>query len=231
MIADTGTKNIGFQSLDGVDFNISYDWTMGNWQGVDLGAWNTGLAGTYNIKNDSQDTSTSALISNFTLNQDAHLQKVRMPPRLSQADLDGGSSLSVTAFWNYIGHFGPTPIRCRRPASRSAMPTCASYGPNFAQYTAAAEPAATRSDLGHQYVRPVDRLSTPATAPSNDNLKNMHFQFTVNNILDTAPPFEYEVSPPGGGKPHAFYTSTASPELNPNGTIVNFVDQGLLANK
>ena len=97
-------------------------------------------------------------------------------------------------------------------------PTCASYGSAFAQYTqqqnlSVVVGSVTTMDLSIGFAT--------GDAPTNYNLKNLHFQFTVNNILDTAPPFEYEVSPPGGGKPHAFYTSTASPEVNPNGRIVS----------
>ena len=61
VIADTATKNIGYQSLNGVDFNLNYDWTMGSLYGVDLGRWNFGMAGTYNITNNSADTNSSPL--------------------------------------------------------------------------------------------------------------------------------------------------------------------------
>jgi len=222
VIADTATKNIGSQSLDGVDFNFSYSWTMGSWQGVDLGRWNFGMAGTYNISNNSADTNTSPIISNYTLNDDAHLQKVRTHLGFHE-DLDNGSSLSVTGFWNYIGHFQPLSNPLPPACFGVGQPTCASYGPNFAQYTAPQinlqstlfVPATNTFDLSIGY--------DTGNVPSSEYLKNIHFQFTINNILNTFPPFEYEVSPPGGAKPHAFYTSTASPEINPNGTLINFV--------
>jgi iron complex outermembrane receptor protein len=41
-IMDGGTFNKGWTKLDGVDFTVSYDWDMGS-----LGAWNTGVTGTY----------------------------------------------------------------------------------------------------------------------------------------------------------------------------------------
>jgi hypothetical protein len=219
VIADTGTKNIGFQALDGVDFNINYDWDMGSFEGIDLGHWNAGVNGTYNIKNDSQDTPTSALISNFTLNADAHLQKVRGHVSY-RGEFDNGSSLSASVFVNNIGHFGPSTNPLPPACFQLGNPTCASYGAAFAPYT-------TQSNLGVK----VDSVNTfdlsvgynTGDMPDNPYLKHVSLQLTVNNIFDTDPPFEYEVSPPGGGKPHAFYTSTASPEINPNGRIINIV--------
>ena len=221
VIAITGTQNIGFQALNGVDFNLNYDWQMGKVFGFDLGDWNTGITGTYNIKNDSQDTGTSPLISNFTLNHDNHLSKTRT--HLSwREDLDNSSSFTVNAFWNYIGHFGPATNGEATNAPQCFQlgnAPCSSFGSAFAQYTSQQNltnvVAATNTfDLSLGY--------STGDLPSNTNLKNVRLQLTVNNILDQAPEFQYAVNSPGGGKPHAFYTSTASSEIDPNGRILNF---------
>jgi outer membrane receptor protein involved in Fe transport len=217
VIADTATKNIGFQALDGVDFNFSYDWLMGNMYGIDLGAWNAGFAGTYNLKNDSQDTATSPLISNFTLNQDSHLQKVRFHVGY-RGDFDGGSALSVTAFANYIGHFGPSTNPLPPSCFQTGNAACSTYGSAFSQYTQQSNltyvvGTVTTFDLSIGY--------QTGSSPVSDYMKNLRFQITLNNVLDTDPPFQYAIAPPGGGKPHAFYTATNSPEINPNGRIIN----------
>ena len=41
---DGGIFNQGWQKNEGIDYNISYDWDMGNW-----GAFNVGTAGTYTL--------------------------------------------------------------------------------------------------------------------------------------------------------------------------------------
>ena len=56
-----------------------------------------------------------------------------------------------------------------------------------------------------------------ADLPKSTYLKNVRISASILNIFDHRPPFEYEISPPGGGQPHAFYTSTASQEISVNG--------------
>lgn len=217
VIADTGIHNIGFQALDGVDYTLRYDWLMGDWAGIDLGAWNVSVTGTYNIKNDSADTDVSPTISNFSLNRDSHMGRVRTGIGYV-GDFDAGSSVSANLFWNYIGHFGPTTNPLAPTCFQTGNAACSTYGANFAQYTSQQNltylvGSVNTFDLSIGY--------STGSAPVNDYLKNMRLQVTLNNILDTDPPFQYAVQPPGGGKPHAFYTSTASPEINPNGRIIS----------
>ena len=58
-------------------------------------------------------------------------------------------------------------------------------------------------------------------APENPYLKNLRISLTIQNLFNKQPPFQYAISPPGGGAPHAFYTSTASQELGIGGRIFN----------
>ena len=219
VIADTGTKNIGNQSLNGVDFNISYLWDMGAWNGVNLGAWNTGVTGTYNISNKSQDNSFSPVISNFAVNADSHLSKVRAHLGWTQ-QADKGSGFNAIGFMNYIGHFGPTTNPLPPQCFQLGNATCASFGSAFSAFTSQQNlsvnvASVTSFDFGIGY--------STGELPSEDIYKGLRLQLTVNNVLDTPPPFEYEIQPPGGAKPHAFYTSTASDELGPNGRSISFV--------
>jgi hypothetical protein len=219
VIADTGTTNIGSQSLNGVDFSLSYAWDMGHWNGMNLGTWNTGLTGTYNIKNDSTATNNAPVISNYTINNDAHLSKVRAHLSWNQ-DPDMGSGFNASLFANYIGHFGPQTNPLPPTCFQLGNASCASYGPAFAHYTSQQNlsvnvASVTSFDLSIGY--------STGEKPGNDLYKGVRLQLNINNFLDTNPPFEYEIQPPGGAKPHAFYTSTASDELNPNGRLLSFV--------
>ena len=217
LIADTGTKNIGWQSLNGVDYNLNYDWEMGNHFGVDWGSWNTGVSGTYNIKNESQDVPGQPIVSNFTLNNDSHWGKIRAHLGWRQ-DGDAGSGLSITTFANYIGPFNPTNNPLPPACFQIGNAACSTYGAPWAQYT-------TQSNLTTKVHAVVSfDLSIGydfGNLPSNDLLKGTHLQLSMQNVLDTKPPFQYAIASPGGGKPHAFYTSTASSELSPNGRTIN----------
>ena len=138
-------------------------------------------------------------------------------------DLAGGSGLTLTGFWNYMGILLLYPIRCRPhvlgPASRHVpvmVPTfrstqrrkltwrqlCTSIPRIRSIYRLAMTRAICR------------RMTILRTCTFNSRPTTSSIQLRLSSMT---------ISPPGGAKPHAFYTSTASPEINPNGTIVNFV--------
>jgi iron complex outermembrane receptor protein len=105
-INDGGTVGIGFVHVEGVDWAASYDWDMGN-----LGAWNTGVVGTYYLHRYEQTVAGSPIIDDF--HQDLApagglaQSGVETLPRMNYRARLGWSNgpFSVTGFVNYNSHY------------------------------------------------------------------------------------------------------------------------------
>src|SRR6185437_11489112 len=106
-LRDGATTNSGFYHVDGIDFNASYDWDMG-----DLGAWNAGITGTYYLHY-YQQAAAGADIIDF-LHQDLGAigngpsqAGVETLPRMAYRARLGWSNgpYSITGFMNYISHY------------------------------------------------------------------------------------------------------------------------------
>src|SRR5262249_27772295 len=59
-IANGSRKNLGWIRYQGADFAASYDWDMG-----DLGAWNTGVVGTYVINRQIEPGVNVPIVENY----------------------------------------------------------------------------------------------------------------------------------------------------------------------
>ncbi len=204
-IADGAIRNIGWQFVDGIDLNANYRWHMDG-----LGGFETGVVATFNNQNLSNGGPGQKTINYYTLNNDGRL---RYRAHLGWGDNEEGrSGFGAIAFVNYIPHFNPT--------SNPLPPTCfiegnaacdASGNVHFAQYT-------QQYGAITSYVKDVYTLDLAFSYNTGERfksymLKNVNISLNINNVFDKQPPFQYAVSPPGGGAPHAFYTSTASQEL------------------
>ena len=191
---------------------------MSGFRGVGSGAWNAGISGAYNNKNVSNGGPGQLDVNYYTLNNDG---RFRYRLRLGWAgDFGQGSGLNITAFMNYVPHFNPlsnpTPPSCFLAGNVACN---ASGAPEFAQYTQ--QYASIPTYVKDAYTTDLNFLYSTGDLPKNPYLRNIQASFTIQNIFNKQPPFEYEISPPGGGAPHAFYTSTATQELSIGGRMFN----------
>jgi len=198
-INDGGTMNKGFQTVEGVDFNASYDWDLG-----DFGAWNTGITGTYYLKQEGARIS-GGLVSDTLYHVDlasvggVAQNGVESLPRFKYRARLGWSNgpFSVVGFMDYASHFfhsqtAPPNVNFQCLAAGGTV----GGGPfpcALSNYTNI-EPAYYTFDLSLGY--------DTGDQPANDYLKHVSLQLIVQNIMDRESPFEYRVAT-GGGNPCA----------------------------
>ena len=199
-INDGGVMNVGWQRTRGIDWQASYDW---EWEG--LGAFNTGITGTYYLDQESQVP--GGLVDNFYHTDLAPLNGVQQigvesRPRLKYRARLGWSdgTWSVTGFMDYESHFFH--IQGAPPNVNAA---CITPGgtvggqPNYTNpcwvtdYTNI-QPAFYSFDLSLGY--------STGDRPANDYLKNVSLQLVVQNVMDKDAPYQYRIST-GGGNPCA----------------------------
>jgi hypothetical protein len=139
--------------------------------------------------------------------------------RLGWADDDW----SVTAFMNFLPHFNSNvaalPPACfligNAPCNASGLPQFAKYTTQYSTLTNFV-PGLYWFDLSIGY--------KTGTKPAQEYLRNVGFQFNVNNILNKQAPFAYQINPPGGGaQAHAYFSTTAGSSLGIDGRTVSFV--------
>jgi iron complex outermembrane recepter protein len=210
-INDGGTMNVGWQTTKGIDWQASYDW---EWEG--LGAFNTGIIGTYYLSQKSQVPGGE--IDNFYHTNLAAVNGVEQNgvesrPRLKYRARLGWSdgTWSVTGFMDYEQHFFHT-----QPAPPNVNFACVTPGgtvggqpvtpsgqatliPNYTNpclvtdYTNI-QPSYYSFDLSVGY--------NTGDRPANDYLRNVSVQLVIQNIMDRSSPYEYRIST-GGGNPCA----------------------------
>jgi hypothetical protein len=219
-IADTGNRNIGWQSVNGIDFTASYDLDLGDW-----GAWNTGVTGTYVMDNKSQGGPGKKVISlyNTPLSQTSSATDnggaMKYRARLGWS---GDSGWSVTGFMNFIPHFNSDTLQLPPSCFQAGSPACNASGlAAFAQYT---KQYSTLTNLvPGLYTFDLNIGYKTGETPTNDYLKNLGFQLNIANILDKQAPYAYQINPPGGAQAHAYYSTTQGTSLGIDGRVFSFV--------
>jgi iron complex outermembrane receptor protein len=200
-INDGGTMNKGFQKTTGIDFNASYDWDLG-----DLGAWNTGVTGTYYISQPAARVAggpVSDVLYNVDLASVGGVAQngVESLPRFKYRARLGWSNgpWSVVGFMDYSSHFFHTQtappnvnFQCL-VAGGTVGGTGGTFPCAINNYTNI-EPAYYTFDLSFGY--------DTGDQPVNDYLKHISIQLIVQNIMDKVSPFEYRIAT-GGGNPCA----------------------------
>jgi iron complex outermembrane receptor protein len=187
-VNDSGTTNQGFLKVEGVDWNGSYDWDMG-----DLGAWNTGATGTYYLHRFSQTVAGGPVVDQYAQNLGAiggvSENSVETLPRLVYRARLGWSNgpFNATIFYNYSGHF----FDFRQSAPPNVNFQCSSSGGTvgggtfpcaISNYTRAL-PSFDTFDLSFGY--------NTGDIPANDYLKHLTLQLTVQNLMGVHSPFSY----------------------------------------
>ncbi len=218
-IADTGNRNIGWNAVNGVDFQASYSKDLGDW-----GMWNTGVTGTYNIDNKSQGGPGQIVNSLFHTPQapapstatdtGAHL---KYRARLGWAGDDGWN---VTGFLNFLPHFNSdTPALPPSCFIAGNTPCNANGLPQFSQYTkqypflSSLVPGLYTFDLSVGY--------NTGEKPANTYLQNIGIQVTATNLLNKQAPYAYQIAPPGGGQPRAYFAITQGSSLGIDGRVIS----------
>lgn len=201
-IEDLANQNLGWLAYQGIDFSASYNIDLGDW-----GAWDTGVTGNYQLLQQTFFVPGTP-VNDFFKGQDSG-GRLNYRARLGWA---GGpdSAWSATLFMNYFAHGGNEAAAGPDAGTYPALPpqcftlgqpSCASYGPQFAQYTqqfsllSLYQPALITFDLSLGY--------TTGDRPANDYLKNLGVQVTINDLTNKAPDFYYRISP-HHGSPQAF---------------------------
>jgi outer membrane receptor protein involved in Fe transport len=199
-INDGGTMNKGWQKTQGIDFTASYDFDLG-----DFGAWNTGITGTYYLKNlavrngeaptDTLYHVDLASVGGIAQNGVESLPRFKYRARLGWSN----GPFSVVGFMDYASHFyhsqtAPPNVNFQcLVAGATAGATGGTFPCALNNYTNI-EPAYYTFDLSFGYDTGDD--------PVNDYLKHISLQLIVTNIMDRASPFEYRIAT-GGGNPCA----------------------------
>jgi outer membrane receptor protein involved in Fe transport len=198
-INDSGSVNQGFLHVEGVDWNASYDVDLG-----DLGAWNTGIVGTYYLHRYSETVAGGTIIDQLhqNLSPAGGVQQngVETLPRMHYRARLGWSDgqFNATMFMNYDSHFYEfrslippnVNLQCTSAGGTiggGAMPCAIS---NFNQL----QPAYYTFDLSFGY--------NTGDIPTNDYLKRLTIQLTIQNLMGIHPSSEYgpssSVRNPGG---------------------------------
>jgi iron complex outermembrane recepter protein len=190
-ISDAGTVGTGSIKVSGLDWNASYDWDMG-----DLGAWNTGITGTYYLHRYSQTLTGGPIVDLFHQNiQGANgiaQNGVETLPRMIYRARLGWSNgpWSATGFMNYISHYystWPVPpnvnVACNVPGGTRQADTGAPKFPCAINNWSNIQPSWYTFDLSFGY--------NTGDIPANDYLKNITLQLTIQNLMNRHAAFQY----------------------------------------
>jgi hypothetical protein len=204
-INDGATYNAGYIKAQGIDFTASYDIDLG-----DLGAWNTGIVGTYYLHQYSAnfisatDPEAGVIQDEFhttigTLNGIPQVGvettlRERVRGRLGWSD----GPFTATGFVNYTSHFFNT-----QNAPPNVNFACATSGGTIGGGTLPCaisnysdiEPSYYTFDLSFGY--------DTGDLLANDYLKHVSVQLVIQNIMNKLPAFEYRIGT-GGGNPANF---------------------------
>ena len=185
---DTGTANAGFVHVSGVDWNASYNYDAG-----DLGAWNTGITGTYYLHRFVAQVAGGTVVDSFSQNLGpiAGVQQngVETLPRMVLRTRLGWSDgpFNATLFWNHQDHFfeyrTSTPPNVNMACTTSGGSVGGGTFPCAISNFSYAQPAWDTFDLSLGY--------STGTIPANVYLQNLTLQLTVINLLDKHAAFEY----------------------------------------
>jgi iron complex outermembrane recepter protein len=186
-IVDGSTANVGYTMVQGIDFNGSYNWDMG-----DLGAWNVGIVGTYYLHRYSQSPGAPR-IDEYHQQQGADTGVETLPRFHYRARLGWASGpWSVTGFLNYQSHYydtqGTPPNVNNQCIASGSQISGGTYPCAITGYTNLM-PSWYTFDLSFGY--------NTGDMPVNDYLKNIGIQLSLQNIFDKHPAFQWGPSEQG----------------------------------
>jgi hypothetical protein len=194
-INDGGTVSTGFIKVQGVDGSVSYDWDWG-----DLGAWNTGVTGTYYLHRNFTTVTGGPVVDAF--HQDlapvgglAQTGVETLPRFRYRARLGWSSgSWSVTGFMDYQSHYyhtqsAPPNVNFQCVAAGSTTP--GGTFPCLINNYSNIQPSWYTFDLSVGY--------DTGDTPTNTYLRDIGIQVVVQNVAGKHPAFQYGPSNAGRG--------------------------------
>ena len=193
-ISDGSTVGTGFLHVEGVDYNASYDFDLG-----DYGAWNTGITGTYYLHYFQNLLSGGPVVDALHNNLPAiggvaqngvasiPSGQPAAPRMIYRARLGwSNGTYSVTGFLNYSAHYyapwGSPPnvnFQCTSPGGNTGGGSFPCAISNYTQI----EPSHYTFDLSLGY--------NTGDMPADDYLKRINVQLVIQNVLGKHSPFEY----------------------------------------
>jgi iron complex outermembrane receptor protein len=187
-VNDGGQFNKGSLKAQGVDWNGSYEMDLG-----DLGAWNTGITGTYYLHYMLSVPGT-ATVDGYHFNSSAigglAVNGIETAPRMYYRGRLGWSDgpWSVIGFVDYVSHYfssqaSPPDVNFQCLSAGGSTPG-GTFPCAISNYTGLA-PSQYLFDLSLGY--------DTGENPANSYLKHLVINLVVNNIFDRSPPFQYGV--------------------------------------
>jgi len=197
-INDGGTFNQGWQKLDGIDWNVSYEWDMGN-----IGAFNVGAQGTYYMHNYSEvvpGSAGSVITDGFhttTGSTNAQSNGVPTLPYFRYRGRLGWSDgpWSITGFMDYLSHYYHT--QGAPPNVNGNLCTSSAFGAQFGG-TFPCFNSAYDNRLPPWYSFDLSFAYDTGDIPANSYLKNIGIQVVIQNIFDKHADFQYRTAAQGG---------------------------------
>jgi hypothetical protein len=190
-INDGSTVGTGFLKVSGIDWSASYDLDLG-----DLGAWNAGITGTYYLHRYQATITGGTVVDLFHqdiqgANGIAQNGVETLPRMIYRARLGWSNGpWSATGFVNYISHYydtWPVPpnvnIACAVAGGTRQADTGAPKFPCAIGNWSNIEPSWYTFDLSFGY--------NTGDMPTNNYLKNVTVQFTIQNLMGIHSPFQY----------------------------------------
>jgi hypothetical protein len=186
-ISDGSTVGTGFLKVQGIDWNVSYDTDLG-----EFGAWNAGITGTYYLHRYNATISGGTVTDLFHQNiQGANgvaQNGVETLPRMIYRARLGWSDgpWSVTGFMNYISHYydtWPVPPNVNNACTAAGGNTAGGTFPCALSNWSNIEPSWYAFDLSLGY--------NTGDTPTNDYLKNITLQLTIQNLMNKHAAFQY----------------------------------------
>jgi len=203
-ISDGGLMNKGWQRNTGIDFSASYNWEAG-----DLGAWNTGIIGTYYLGQEVVvlpgaagplgEVVDTLYHTTISAGRGLVMTGVEARPRLKYRARLGWAKgpWSVTGFMDYEAHFFHTQ---NSPPNVNA--NCLTAGGTVGGGTFPCAIGNYTNIVPSYYSFDLSLGYETGDSPVNDYLKHIGIQLIVQNITDRVSPYEYRIAS-GGGNPCA----------------------------
>jgi iron complex outermembrane receptor protein len=206
-VFDGAIRNIGWQTLKGVDFSGNYNWDMYDW-----GTFDAGITGTYIVDNYSQSEPGQPVVSVYsTISSTGTRDSGGRLKYRTHLTWTGGpdDAFGIGAFMTFFPHTnsngGALPPTC----FLAGQPACDASGmPQYAQYTT--QYPTLSNYVPGMYIFDLQLSYRTHDVPINPYLKNIAVTFMITDLFNRAPPLVYSL-PSGSGIGHS-YGGDVSPD-------------------
>jgi outer membrane receptor protein involved in Fe transport len=198
-ISDGGTVSTGYLKVEGVDWQASYEWDWG-----DLGAWNTGITGTYYLHRLQQVVAGAPPFDQYhqTLSPIGGIPQVGVEtlPRMRYRARLGWSNgpWSVTGFMDYQSHYYHT-----QNAPPNVNNQCVTTGGTVGGGSSPCAIYGYSNVLPSWYTFDLSFGYDTGDTPANPYLRDIGIQFIIQNVMGKHPAFQY--GPANTGRSIAAY--------------------------